>query len=274
MTEPGFWKSGAELWPLFGPPLRPSDEDGAMLEDLLLDWSSRHGAPRMLVLGVTPEVHALAQRHNWPLEAVDRVPEMFDSVWPGERADTLCADWTDIPLDPASRDVVVLDGGLQMLAYPQDQERLACEMRRILRPDGLFIGRMFAPPARAESPDEVMADLRRGKIPRVDALKLRLGMALQRSPESGTALRAVWDRVRAAEPDFEALARRAGWPVEQMQALHAYEHATERYHFFGVDELCDIWCGQIGGFELAAVKVGGYPLAERCPTVALRRLHD
>lgn len=274
MTGQRFWNSGADLWPLFGPPLRPGDEDGAILEDLLLDWSRRHGTPQMLVLGVTPEVHALAQRHGWPLQAVDRVSDMFDSVWPGDPADTLCADWKDIPLEPASRDVVVLDGGLQMLAYPQEQARLAQEMRRILRPDGLFIGRMFALPAVAESAEAVIADLRRGEIPRVDALKLRLGMALQRSPEAGAALRQVWETVRAAEPDFEALARRLGWPIEQMQSLHAYEHATESYHFFDVDALCSVWCGQVGGFERAAVKVGSYPLAERCPTVALRRLRE
>ena len=62
----------ARHWNLLGPPLRPSRDDVAILEGVV---QSLHTAPRVLLLGVTPELATLAWPAGTELVAVDRVRE-------------------------------------------------------------------------------------------------------------------------------------------------------------------------------------------------------
>src|SRR5262249_39272964 len=129
---PGHWGDMALQWGRLGPPLRPSAEDLGFGTRAVDQWQRRHGAPRGLSLGVTPELYHQCRAFAADLLAVDHTQKMIDAVWPGPPRQAVLADWTDMPLEAASRDLAFCDGGLQLLAYPHGYRRLVAELRRVL----------------------------------------------------------------------------------------------------------------------------------------------
>jgi SAM-dependent methyltransferase len=264
----GHWREIARRWEQVGPPLRPSPEDVAVYAAIV---AQRRCPPRALILGVTPELYHLPWAAGTDLCAVDHTQEMIDAVWPGPRSAVRHADWTDLPLPAASRDLAVCDGGLHLLAYPDAHHKLIWALHRVLAPGGLAVFRLFVPPARRESPAAVLADLRAGQIPNVNILKLRLGMALQEDPRSGVQLAAVWDALHRATPNLRQLAEDIHWPLESLLAVETYRDCSSRYHFLGVGEVRRLFCQEPGGFVLEMIHFPAYPLGEQCPMVVFRR---
>jgi hypothetical protein len=225
----------------------------------------------VLLLGVTPELFRLPWPEGTDFLAVDRTQAMIETVWPGPREAVQCADWREFDLPNGSRDVVLCDGGLHLLAYPQEQGRLVEILCSILSDEGLCIFRLYVPPPQRESPDAVLKELLEGKISSLNILKLRLGMALMSSASEGVELGRVWRAIHAAAPNLEELALRIGWPVEHILAIHAYRESAARYHFVTVDQVSELFCASSGGFEVHSLDVPSYELGERCPTIVLRR---
>ncbi|MHC4711919.1 MAG: hypothetical protein ACYTAN_01435 [Planctomycetota bacterium] len=267
----GQWPEVARKWRLLGPPLRPSPEDVRFCEDAAREWIRHRGAPRVLLLGVTPELYHLPWPEGTDLLAVDRTRAMIEAVWPGPREAALCEDWLEMNLPGGSRDIVLCDGGLNLLAYPGEQRRLAGILRGVLSGEGLFIFRLFVPPAGRESTDMILKELLAGEIPNLNILKLRLWAALQNSPMEGVELDTVWRAIHAAAPDLEGLASRIDWPLENTLAINAYRGSTARYYLGTVDDVTGLFCGDPGGFEVLRVCMPSYEGGERCPTVVLRR---
>ena len=268
----GHWPEIARRWEQVGPPLRPSAEDLAFCAEAVGGWSRRHGAPRVLLLGVTPELYHLPWPGGSDLLAADHTEAMIDAVWPGPREAALCTEWLDLALADGSRDVVLCDGGLHLLAYPEEQRRLVGLLRDVLSDDGLCILRLFVPPPRREPADAVLDDLLAGAIPSLNILKLRLWMSLQESAAEGVELGSVWRALHEVAPGLEGLAERLGWPVEHMLAIDTYRGSTARYYLVTVDQVSDLFCRGAGGFELARLCVPSYEMGEQCPTLVLRRL--
>ena len=270
----GQWPVVAGNWKQLGSPLRPVAEDVAFFERALREWCAAHpGAkPRALILGVTPELYRLP----WPdpalVRAADRTPAMIAHIWPGPAAHVIQADWRELPLPDASLDVVVCDGGLHLLDYPQGQSQLARTLARLIAPGGLFVVRLFVPPPQPEGAPEVLGALLAGRIPDLNCLKLRLGMALQRSPATGVALHAVWQTLRQAAGDWAALAAKLGWPLQHLEVIDAYRDSAARYHFVTTGEATALLAAH--GFEVQWMASGSYAMAGQCPTVVLRRRHD
>jgi len=265
------WAKVARNWELYGPPLRPSPEDLRFSEQAVGAWRGRGSPPRVLLLGVTPELYRLAWREGTSFLAVDRTIEVIEAVWPGPREAVRCEDWLEMKLPAASRDIILCDGGLNLLAYPDEQQRLASILGEVLAEDGLCILRLFVRPAEKETCDAVLADLLAGRIADMNVLKLRLWAALQESPTQGVELDTVWRAVRGAAGSLEELASRLGWPLEETLFINAYRDATTRYWLGTVDEVAKIFCQDAGGFELAGVHVPTYECGRLCPTVVLRR---
>ena len=225
----------------------------------------------MLLLGVTPELYSLP----WPKEtdflAVDHTQAMIDAWWPGPKEAVLCADWLSMDLLPAgSRDIVLCDGGLHLLKHPQEQQRLVLVLRRILSDRGFCIFRLFVPPSPRELPDKVIEDLLAGRILDLNALKLRLTLSLQHSPDKGVALAQVHRAILDAAPDLEKLAEKIGWPVDHMLAINAYKGLNYRYYFPAVDQVIDLFCRAPGGFQYHGLQVPAYELGRYCPTIAMQ----
>jgi SAM-dependent methyltransferase len=266
-----YWSDIARGWAMLGPPLRPAPEDVAVYEREVAAWAGRHGPPRALILGVTPELCRLPWTAGARVVAVDRTRAMIEAVWPGLRSAVVCGDWTALPFRSGSRDVALCDGGFHLTTHPDGQARFAAELRRVLAPGGLCVLRLFVPPAERESADDVFADVRARRVGSVDELKLRLAVALQHDAAEGVRLARVWNTVDRCAPDRERLAGLLGQPAARVLAIEAYRDSPARYHFLGLDGVRRMLCGEPGGFEEAGVHVPSYPLGERCPILVLRR---
>jgi SAM-dependent methyltransferase len=267
----GQWPEIARQWRQVGPPLRPHAQDVDFVHKAVLDEHRSGEPPRVLLLGVTPELYRLPWPPGTDVLAVDRTQAMIDLVWPGPSGSVRCADWLAMALPDASRDVVLCDGGLHLLAYPQEQRRLAGLLARVLCDGGLCILRLYVPPERREPPTAVLEDLLAGRVPDLNFLKLRLWMALLDDPAEGVELGAVWQAVHEVAPDPAALAARIGWPLDHVLAIDAYRGSRARYHFVTVDQALRTFCGAQGDFEPTDIWVPSYGLGEQCPTVVLQR---
>ena len=267
----GQWAKVSRNWNLHGAPLRPSPEDVSFSEQAVGAWRGQGTPPRVLLLGVTPELYRLPWREGTDFLAVDRTMEVIDAVWPGPRDAARCEDWLAMKLPAASRDIVLCDGGLNLLAYPDEQQRRAWIVREVLGEQGLCILRLFVRPAERETRDAILSDLMAGQIPNMSVLKLRLWAALQESPSLGVELDTVWRTVQDAAGNLEELASRLGWPLDETLFINAYRDSTTRYWIGTVDEVAKIFCHDVGGFEFVGMHVPTYECGQQCPTVVLRR---
>jgi len=265
------WPETARQWQQLGPPLRPAAEDIGFYSDAVREWGGHGGAPRVLLLGVTPELYRLPWPKGTDFLAADRTQAMIDNVWPGPPGAVQRTDWLALALPDSSRDFVLCDGGLPLLAYPEEQRRLVCLLRAVLSDQGLCVLRLYVPPPQRELPGAVLKDLLGGRIPNLNILKLRLSMSLQEEVAEGVELATVWHALHEAAPDLEGLASRIGWSVQHMLAINAYRGSTDRFYFATVDQVSDLFCKSPGGFEVRRLHVPSYELGERCPTIVLRR---
>ena len=268
------WRHIARAWRHSGPPLRVSPQDAAAYADAVATLRTSSAPPRVLILGVTPEIYALPWPRGTDIAAVDRSDAMIAAVWPGPQGSAQRGEWSALPLPGASRDLVLCDGGVHLLSHPDEQVRLVRSVARVLAPGGLCLLRLFVPPSVAESPDRVVADLRAGCAGDVNVLKLRLGMAMQEDPRRGVRLADVWRAFSAAAPDPARLAERNGWTPGQFETFEAYRDSTSAYHFVSVDDVARQFCDEPGGFVMERVAVPTYVLGERCPLVVLRRTEE
>jgi len=221
---------------------------------------------RALVLGATPEFHSLAWPASSKVLAIDRTQEMLSALWPGE---SLCANWLDLPLSDSSRDFVLCDGGLHLVSDRSLQEKFVESIARVMAPDGLLAIRLFLPPDRFQSVDEVLDDCRSGLISNVHQLKFRLWMSLRDPEKSDVMLGDVWNAVQSRCPDFKSLFQNLHWPPESSAAIDAYRGRIERYCFLSFDEVDAMFCA--GGFERIETFEPTYDLGKLCPTIVYRR---
>jgi len=159
---------------------------------------------------------------------------MVKALWTGEGT-ALLGDWRWLPLEAASQDLVVCDGGWHLLDRA-DQQLLAHEVARVLRPGGFVAVRLFAPPTEAVDTAGVNALLRAGTIPDANHLKILFWMA-ERGADGSVAVADVWSSLVAAHPDLDALADQQGWPRATLRAFEAYRGSTDRYHLLDREEL-------------------------------------
>lgn len=267
----GYWPEIARQWQQVGPPLRPSAQDIGFCTDAVREWVRHRGAPRVLLLGVTPEIYRMPWPEGTDILAVDRSQAMIDAVWPGPKEAAQYTDWLSLELPDSSRDIVLCDGGLHLLAYPQEQRLLVHILRDVLSDQGLCVLRLFVPPPQRESPDAVLQDLIEGRISNLNVLKLRLSMSLMDSAANGVELGKVWRAIHAIASDLKGLTARIGWLLEHMLVINAYRGSKARYYFVTVDQVTDLFCGNPGGFYVYRLHMPSYELGERCPTIVFQR---
>lgn len=245
--------------------------DVAAFEDALHGWCLQHPgqSPRGLILGVTPELHRLPWPDESLLRAVDRTPAMIAHVWPGDPAAVLLSDWLEIDLPAAKVDIALCDGGLHLLDYPQGQSRLCELLGRAVLSGGIVAFRLFVPPLDRETPEQVVQALLDGRIRDLNCLKLRLGMALQDTPETGVALIDIWRRLKSLAADWSELAGNLGWRTEHLEVIDAYRDSGASYHFVTVKQAIDLFGAH--GFMRIATHVPKYEMGMQCPTVVFRR---
>lgn len=264
------WPSMAAVWNQIGSPLRPIAEEIASFARLAQPAIANADSPQVLLLGVTPELYRLPWPPGRDFLAIDRTPGMIEKVWPGPAEEVRLADWRELPLPPASRDLVLCDGGLHLLDYPAGQTQLMARLAAVVRRGGRCVFRLFVLPPEREPAKTVMQDLFAGRISNLNQLKLRLAMALQETPTKGVAVQRIRETLRDSCADWLALASRLGWVLEHLRAIDAYRGSPARYHFLSLPAVIDLFCAG-GEFRWVGQTTSAYPLGERCPLVAFAR---
>ena len=269
LIEP--WAAFAAKWAQVASPLRPCPED---LQRLKETWvtSLPAGIPGrcidVLMLGVTPELALFPWAEPISLRAIDSSEEMIRSVWPGDGPDrkAVLGKWERMPFADASFDLIVSDDGLAVLPEMASLTAVGGELRRLLKPDGRVVMRLFAPTAGLETEQSVVAATEAGEMHNFHGLKLRLLMALDaRTPGQGVRLGDVWDCFERIFPDRESLARRLGCDVQTVATIDTYRGRDGRYIFRSLAEVARVF----EAFRLAQGPAGHYPFAEYCPVFSL-----
>lgn len=272
--SPGQWPLAATIFKQhIGSPLRPVLEDLQFLQVLLDRWFFRTSRPlRVLILGVTPEYYHFPWPAKTELRAIDKTREMIDHVWPGPKESVSHTDWLDLQSLSGTFDIVLCDGGLHLLDFPRSQNSLAKLLADRINARGFCFMRLFTPPERKETTEQVLSDLFAGNIPDLNCLKLRLGNALQKSPEDGACLDNIWRTLHAAAPDQEDLAGRLGWSIDDLRAINTYRGSQARYHFVTLGQVIETFVDGTGGlFSVESVEWPMYFMGDQCPTVSFRR---
>jgi len=256
-------------WSYFGPPLRPSASDTAVVQRVV----ARLGAgARAVVLGLTPEIIGC----DWPadvrLTAVDHSPQMMQALWPPARgpanAEAILADWCAIPIESGTVDLVAGDGCYVLFAHPHDHAALTGEVRRVLKRGGHFVVRVFLRPDEPESVFDIARAVAAGELGSVHALKLRLLAALHAASGAGSLLDDVWQAWRTMPPLPTNLVGTRGWTAEEITGIESYRGMAARYFLPTLGEF-----RQSVGAHLREVECafGANELAERCPTFVFTR---
>ncbi len=268
---PDHWNKHAQQWQWIASPLRPAPEDIQLLKAALRRWHAAISRPSLqaVLLGVTPEIALMEWPRGTRLVAIDRSKAMIRAIWPGAQLGhaALCAEWSNLPLPPASEDIVVGDGCFSTLVTRDEYRAAVRAVRRILRGGGIFLMRFFIRPDVAEPVDRVFDDLLNARIGNFHAFKWRLAMALHGSLDEGVRLADIWDAWHSAVAEPAELAARLNWPLPAVLTIDAYRGVATRYTF---PTLTEARAAMNDAFEETACRFPHYELGERCPTLALR----
>lgn len=267
------WGEVAYHWHHYGPPLRPSAAEVRVMEEMVRRWYAARRArpPKALLLGVTPEIAAMAWPDETELVAADRSEPMIQRVWPGDvggRRKAVCADWFDLSSGSDTYDVVIGDGTFTILDYPGQYRALAATVRDVLASDGIFISRFFLRPAMSETAETVFDDLLANRIATFHGFKFRLAMALQESADSGVRMGDVYSAWRSAAIDLDSLMAMTGWPAGAIETIRLYEGKDSRLSFPSAAEMD---AAMSEHFEKIDKHYLPMQMGERCPIVSYRR---
>lgn len=260
----------AQHWGDWGSPLRPSRADIDFVRGAVAEWQAetKVDSAKALLLGVTPEYASI--EHGFPVEllGMDRSPRMIQAVWPGDvpgRRRAAVGDWFQSGLPDHSQDIIIADGSF-VFFDPKGMRQLTSTVAQLLKPNGIFICRLFAAPAVRESVERVVAAARAGEIENFHIFKWRVAMALQTDVEHGVEQHDIWEAVNAAEFNRAALPQ-PGFSEGAMSTIRFYERKTATLHFPTLAQF-----GNLVGNAFASVRSEylSYPLAERCPFVVAR----
>lgn len=264
------WSGHVSRWHLLGPPLCPSSEDICQYERVAGNWTQRHGPPRILLWGVTPEIVSMRLPAGADFMACDKSLLMIGKFRPvlaqaGVKA--ICGNWLNLPLRAGSRDIVIGDGCFSFVRYPDQYRELALSLRRLLSRAGVCAFRFFIRPAQAESIDQAVADLRAGRISSFHLFKRRAGVALQESAERGISVRAIWEWWKESGIAPEELTERFGWNPETIATMDSYRDGREVFTFPTLDELRSALSDLLIETDC---RFPGYEFGEGSPIIELR----
>jgi SAM-dependent methyltransferase len=264
------WRGLAGVYADLGPPLVPGEEDCRIVERAIAEWVACHPGERMnaLLMGVTPPMAALPWPDHSFLTAMDRSQFMIRSVWPGNvgsRRAAVRADWQSLPVRNGSVDLVVADGSLSSVSYPDGYRAVCRAIVRALKPGGMVSLRVYIPPCAKENPADVVRELPRHAT--FHEFKLRLLMALQTSPAEGSQLDRAHRYWTGYAIDRATLAASTGWRRQEIDTIDHYRGVDEAYTFPALDDLAPLLEEY---FTITSISVPTYSLGACCPTLVLR----
>jgi len=261
---PSHWNDYHRRWSRLTAPLRPDADIVRGFEETV-----RGHEDRVLLLGVTQELVHI----GGTLSAIDRSEGMIANVWPGDtaRARAQVANWLSPPFEDASFTAIIGDGSLSAIAWANDYRTLFAQSARLLKPGGVAALRLFLSPDEVETRAELRKRVLDAECPSFHAFKWRLAMAVvAETGDPNIAVTAIRDAFNAMFADREMLAGRTGWRADDIETIDVYANSPDVYSFPNFAQLRETIPEAFGKVRLIAC--GSYPLAERCPFLAMERL--
>ncbi len=254
-------------------PLAPCADDVRLHESRVHEHARALGGRplRALLLGVTRRLAEMRWPEGAALLAVDWSLAMIERWWAGGGAPALraavLADWRELPFGAASQDLALSDGCYAALGSFEECAAVNAEVRRVLRPGGLFVQRCFLRPDVPERVEDLFQELNQGRVRVFETFCWRLAMALHDGSRRGVKLDDAWRVWNARAPDGAALLARRGWDPAKLGMIERWRGVGVRMPFPTLAELRELaapW------FELEACAFGDYEMGDRCARLALR----
>jgi len=264
MDNESHWNHYQKSWQRVCAPLRPSSEDLKAFSSLVPKLPKQ---PKILVLGVTPELVAI----DWPIDAtlygVDKSEPFIHGIWkanPKCQSMAICANWFSIPFAEDSFDLIIGDGISPQLRYPDEYRQIAVVAHKLLKPGGFLALRNFLRPNEKQEENDLWASAHRNEYKNFSAFKWRLAHTLQDDPAKGIAIdtiyqswqthRAYWDNRKLPLP----------WPEADIATVEVYQGSTMRYVFLSEEETQAVYAEH---FIFQHSNYGTYELASCCPVM-------
>jgi hypothetical protein len=265
-----FWDELARIYRTLGPPTTPADEDLGFIREAIDIWTAHHpeGGLRALLLGVTPAIAGMHWPEGSSLLAIDRSIDMINAIWPGDIAEkrrAVCADWRALPLPEASLGVVIGDGIVSCIRYPEGLCELATRIRRALRGDGIFVLRPFVQSEQREDPEALLSDL--DGCPSFYHFIMRLLMAVQQCPQRGVPVHEVYRLWIERGMKQQVLAAHPEWEKRDIDTVEFFNDSDTVHTFPTLRELRSVL---LQFFEEVCLSTPSYPFGDRYPTLVLR----
>jgi len=264
------WVGLATRWQHLQTPLRPDTVDSLHAQQAVDAVVASCPAPRVLLLGVTPELAGLRFPASARLLAVDSSREMIGALWSASRPGgslAVRAKWESLPVRTACIDLTLADGSFCCMPDVGTMFAMSGVVADSMRAGALMHLRTFVRPDGPESIDDILRELRAGPSGSVHGTKWRVAMALQGSSDHGVALAEVW-RVFERLGDRHRLRELTGWSHTSISTLDAYRDATSRLCFPTLSSTRK-FLGK--HFDELSCRIPNYELGERCPSFLLRK---
>lgn len=267
----GQWSNVSQLWNLLGPPLRPSRQDVQIISNITKKlFPDKSRQLKILILGVTPEFTEISLPNHSTFYAIDRSKEMIADVWNGDFCNAVCCDWSNIPWLGNSFDLVLCDGGFQLLSFPDSILTVTKHIERILKPDSAFICRFFCKSIPPCTPYQVIESIENGHIASANELKLRLGSALQVDHIKGVAFDDIWKFFQSINRPHEKIANDLGCSIEELNTINLYKNNFAKIRFYDQQFILN-FIENNSSLSADQVVRGNYPHSAACPIVSFKK---
>ncbi|MFH1850700.1 MAG: class I SAM-dependent methyltransferase [archaeon] len=226
------WKAIADMWnTYFTQPSRVSREES----DKYKAWISGYADPskRILLLGATPEIRESLAVLNCHVTCIDINKEMISAMnsvmkTTNPNENIINENWLENSLSDGYFDIVIGDAVLPNVAW-EDRDRLLLEVKRVLRPHGLFITRAFCVP-------------RKKPFGNVDELLTEFS---SRKPDYQSALQFVLElQILAYDPsDHLGTFSRPKEMLEKLRGENGFDLDSENLNKI-LEMVWNFWCGK------------------------------
>lgn len=258
-------------------PFIPSTMDLEYIAELIADWRTANMdtagefTRTAYILGVTRGYALLPWPDDFVVIGLDKSPHMIEQTWPCHghaKRHVVCGDWLQTPLPETAADVILCDGGIVLLRYPDEQQAFLREIGRVLRPGGLLILRCFVQGQNKQDPDDLFRQFEAGALGGALELIFRLQLALQDTAEEGVRVGKPLDLWTARQPDLAALAAERHWPTGVLETIEAYRGSNIVSYYPTLAELLQLAEGILQKIDCHTLD---YPAGEHCPILSFRK---
>ncbi len=171
------WSKIAEKWlTYFKPPSRPSIQEVKTYHKWLKSYAPK--SKKALVLGATPELLDILSEEHIESDLIDINKEMVQAMTaitkdPAAKRGVTIGNWLEMPFKDNTYDLVLGDAVVPNVPY-ESRHQFIREIKRILKPDGLFLNRAFNAPAKKpyDSINEILLNFREKDTNETTALEL------------------------------------------------------------------------------------------------------